>query len=245
MWQLPEKSRLYAATDATWGPKSSVSHHGWEIREGAGGGKRVSAATKNLPDARIEDAESAMDGLGQNHLFMLRDGEDQLDRELDARGYVVIDPVTLYAAPISKIQENAPTDLTSTPCAQRLAALEDIWQAGGIGTGRFAVMDRVAGPKTHLLGRCDNSPAAAAFVACDGNIAMLHALEVAEGFRKRGLGRALSRAAAAWGAGQGADTLALMTTDANTGANMLYQRLGMQVAGHYHYRVAPSERPVT
>ena len=42
---LPESTKLYEVLDATW-PAASMARVGpWTIREGAGGGKRVSAAT--------------------------------------------------------------------------------------------------------------------------------------------------------------------------------------------------------
>jgi GNAT superfamily N-acetyltransferase len=44
------------------------------------------------------------------------------------------------------------------------------------------------------------------------------------------------RAAARWAEGNGATTLALAVTRANSAANALYASLGMVAAGHYHYR---------
>ncbi len=44
-------------------------------------------------------------------------------------------------------------------------------------------------------------------------------------------------AAAAWAAEQGADTVALVVTEANAPARALYSSLGMAPVGQYHYRL--------
>ena len=80
---------------------------------------------------------------------------------------------------------------------------------------------------------------ASVFVATDGEIAMVHALEVAPEERRNGMGEVAMRAAAAWTAANKATWLTLAVTKANVGANALYQKLGMTPAGAYHYRRAP------
>ena len=67
--------------------------------------------------------------------------------------------------------------------------------------------------------------------------AMLHALEVAVPFRRRGLGRHVMRAASFWAIGQGADSFAVLVTNANEAANPLYAGLGMTPVSGYHYRI--------
>jgi GNAT superfamily N-acetyltransferase len=104
-------------------------------------------------------------------------------------------------------------------------------------------MDRAAGPKAWLLGRLGDRPAACAFVAMHGDLAMLHALGVAPAARRRGLGALLSRAAALWALRRGAGTLALTVADENAAAAALYAGLGMAEAARYHYRLAPGEGP--
>jgi GNAT superfamily N-acetyltransferase len=117
--------------------------------------------------------------------------------------------------------------------------MREIWAAGGVGPSKLAVMARVVLPKTYLLGRCGEAPAACAFAACDGEIGMLQALEVAAAFRRRGLGTVLTRAGAAWAAEQGATTYALAVEAANAPARAAYSRLGMEQVAAYHYRLAP------
>ncbi|WP_112321090.1 GNAT family N-acetyltransferase [Oceanibium sediminis] len=239
----PSEDRILAALAATWPAAATDRRNGWLIRQGAGGGKRVSAASQLEPDARIPDAEAAMEALGQPALFTLRTGEDALDRQLHAAGYEVADPTLILAAPADRIPvlESPPGQcITAVP---RLSVMEEIWATGGIGPGRLAVMDRVRGPRAFLLIRDGDSPAACAFVAADGPIAMLHALEVDPAHRRRGLGARATATAAAWARGVGADTLALAVTRANDGACALYGNMGFAEVGSYHYRIKDRKDP--
>jgi GNAT superfamily N-acetyltransferase len=235
---LPAPDRLFTAMERTWPPYRAEVRDGWTIRAGAGGGQRVSAATRTEGGARIDDAVQAMLALGQRPLFMLRPGEDDLDGDLARAGFLLNDPVVFLAAPVAALASLDPRGLRAIRVGCPLRALADIWATGGIGPARLAVMDRVSVPKTMLMGRAGDRPAAAAFVAADGAVAMLHALEVAEPHRRQGMGRDLLGGAASWAAEQGAEVLALAVTEANVPARALYEGAGMLPAGRYHYRVA-------
>jgi GNAT superfamily N-acetyltransferase len=153
----------------------------------------------------------------------------------------VVDPVRILVAETAAMAA-PPERLTAFVVDwPPLEVLREIWAEGGIGPGRVAVMDRVQGPKCALMGRAEDRPAAAAFVACDGPVAMLHALEVRPPLRRQGTARHLMRAAALWARGAGATWLALLVTEANRPAGALYASLGMQAVGSYHYRAGPEE----
>lgn len=230
---------LYAVVEATWPPAAQSQVGAWTIRDGQGGGKRVSAATAagDWSAADLPQAEQAMRALGQAPLFMIRQGEDRLDAALADRGYRVVDPVAGYHAPCAALVADMPR-LAAIPHWPPLQLVRDLWAAEGIGPARQAVMDRVQGPKTAVLGRLDDRAAGVAFVAVHGDTAMLHALEVMPAFRRRGCAAAILRQAAIWAQDHGAGGLSLVVTLGNTGARALYSSLGMQVVGHYHYRMA-------
>lgn len=236
---LPDQAALFAASEATWPPASRRAVGPFTIREGRGGGSRVSAATAEGPadEADIAAAEAAMIELGQVPLVMVREGEQALDVDLAARDYRVKDPVVVHAAPITTLATERPPPATTFEAWPPLAIQTEIWAAGGIGPARLAVMARAAGPKTTLLGRDRDRPAATAYVAVHGAIAVLHALEVVERFRRRGIGRDMVHAAAFWARDQGATTLVVLVTRANEAANPLYAGLGMTPAAGYHYRI--------
>ncbi|SEQ74136.1 GNAT family N-acetyltransferase [Thalassovita taeanensis] len=235
---MPSAEQLYEVIDGTWPAASTQTHGPWLIREGGGGGQRVSAATARQP-VSAEDlpaAEAAMLALHQPRLFQIRAGDDALDALLAARGYEVVDPVNLWVAPVADIINEVPFPLTAFALWEPLAIQIDIWAKGDIGPGRIAVMERAPQPKTSLLGRQNDTPAGTAFVGVHDGIAMLHALEILPHQRKQGMARKFMRLAASWAQENGAEYLSVVCTQANTAANALYSSLGMTLVGQYHYR---------
>lgn len=235
----PTVQTLYAVTEATWPPADRTPAGPWLLRFGAGGGKRVSAATAegDWTDDDLAAAETAMRMLGQDALFMIREGDEALDAALAARGYEIIDPVNLWVCPVERLMDVPIPRVTAFTIWEPLAIMCDIWAAGGIGPDRIAVMDRAEVPKTALLGRISDKPAGSAYCAISEGIAMVHALEIAAPHRRKGLGLWLMRQAAHWAKANGADWMSVLCTQANVGANGLYASLGMQVVGQYHYRL--------
>ncbi len=234
----PTLDDLFAVIDGTW-PAAKIHSHGpWQIREGLGGGQRVSAATAMgaVGNKDITQAEAAMDGLGQGRIFMIRPGDSALDALLETRGYAVVDPVNIYLCPVQDLARNAPPRLSTFEITEPLAVMREIWDEGGIGSARLNVMKRTTGPRSYLFGRIEDRPAGAAFVAAHNGVAMLHALEIKRKHQRKGLGRYLMWQAARWANGQGLPWLSVICTKANDGANGLYKSIGMTAMGGYHYR---------
>lgn len=234
-WVGPTPEQLFQTLEITWPSANITQKDGWTIRDGQSGGSRVSAAT-GLGD--IDQAEKAMRDLGQHPLFMVRPSDDDLDAQLAARNYAVFDPVIAYAADVQKLAALDMPELAGIPCDQPLAIQKEIWAQGGIGDPRLAVMARAPNPKSYLIARHLGRPSGTGFIAIHNQIAMLHALEIDPSFRRQGVGKGTTIAAARWALSQGAHTLALVCTVANEGANALYQRLGMRSVTRYHYRKA-------
>jgi len=227
-------ARLAEVMEATWPPLSRRTLGPFTLRDGAGGGKRVSAASLDNPftEADIDALEATV----PEPLMLVRAEDAELDAALEARGWRMVDPVVVYAAPVATLTADLPS-LTAFPHWPPLEIARSIWAEGGIGPARIATMDRVQGPKAALLGRIDDRSAGVAFVACHGADAMVHALEVRAVQRRLGLGRCLVHAAANWAAERAATRLSLVVTRQNTAARALYTRLGMEVVGQYHYRM--------
>jgi N-acetylglutamate synthase len=222
--------QLFVALEQTW-PAAGRSKVGpWIIRQGLGGGKRVSAASALFPvDTKdIAIAVDAMRKLDQPALFVIHQQDSALDQMLEQLDYVTIDPVTLFAImakqepPLSIVKSSWPPD----------EAMLSLWADGGIGLERINIMHRVAGPKTALSVKDKG----VAFVALHENITMLHALEVSAQSRRQGVAQDIMKAATTWAAINGSNWLSLAVTEANLPANALYRSLGMQVVGRYHYR---------
>lgn len=239
----PSPARLFDVLDATWPAARVIQLGPWKLRQGNGGGQRVSATTVegHFTEADISSAEDAMRDMNQRPLFMLRDTDMSLDHLLDARGYEVVDPVSVYLSPIENLTAKLPLT-AAMPSWPPLAIQLEIWGAGGIGPARLAVMDRCDRPKTSIVGRTGDVPAGTAFAALDGDIAMVHAIEVHPEMRRHGVGRHLIQASANWASEQSGAWLSLAVTRANGPANDLYRALGLEDVARYHYRRMPEPR---
>ncbi|WOI56044.1 GNAT family N-acetyltransferase [Palleronia sp. LCG004] len=226
---------------ATWPPAATRTLGPWTLRDGAGGGKRVSAASTDVrvTETDIDAAERAMDDAGQQALFQVRAGQEDLDRRLTDRAYLTLDPTNLYECPVETLSAIEPGPVTGFSVWPPLEIQKEIWAAGGIGAARLAVMERVSCPKITILGRMDDQPASTVFAAVHEGVAMIHALETAKRLRRRGSGRLTLIHAARWAEAQGARSMALLVTRANVGANAMYIASGMAGRPCYHYRIRP------
>ncbi|MCF6304099.1 MAG: GNAT family N-acetyltransferase [Rhodobacteraceae bacterium] len=239
-WQAPTAAELMHVVNATWPAAREFSCGPFVLRDGKNGGKRASAATLEQPDfteADIESAATEMQSLNQPPLFIIRDSDSRLDDTLAKTGYRSFDFVTLFAAPSAILASHDSDKMHCIAAPIPLAAMEEIWAEGDIGPARIEVMQRVKTPKTYLLGRLDDAPSGAGFVAIHNGIAMIHALEVLPKARRNGLGLQMMAGAAKWALNHGAETFALAVVSSNLAACGLYQQLGMIKTGNYHYRI--------
>ncbi len=235
--------QLYDVCEHTWPSAERFEEGKWTIRDGAGGGKRVSAATVNgaVEGADIAQAEAAMAKLGQPPLFMIREGEDALDQLLASQGYEIIDSVILYTLPIEKLTDIPIPRVTAFSIWEPLAIMREIWVQGGIGRARLDVMER-AHTKTAILSRWNEKPAGVAFAGIHDGVCMVHAVEVLPHQRRMGVAQWMMRKAAFWGQEMGAHTISVLCVEHNTAANALYQALGFTAQGRYHYRHRPDPK---
>lgn len=235
----PDAHQLYEVCDQTWPAARRWDHGVWTLRDGQGGGKRVSAATANktVADADIDVAETVMGDMDQPSLFMIREGDDALDTMLDQRGYRIIDPVILYTLPIEKLTDVPIPRVTAFNLWEPLAIMREIWAQGGVGPARLAVMAR-AKTKTAIMSRWNEKPGGVAFAAVHGDVCMVHAVEVLPHQRRQGVAQWMMRRAAFWGRDQGAKYVSVLCVEDNLPANALYRALGFSKAGRYHYRIA-------
>ncbi len=227
-----------AAAEATWPAAARHRAGAFLVREGRGGGQRVSAATAEGPwrEADIDAAERVHMALGQAPLFMVRDGEETLDAALAARGYRVKDPVNVLQCAIGTLAAEPADPMGGFAIWPPLAIMRDLWAEGGAGPERLAVMERAEEPKTAILGRVRDRASGVAFVAVAGRSAVLHALHIVPGLRRQGSAVKIMRTAAHWAQDHGAKRFSVLVTEANTAANALYASLAMEIVGQYHYR---------
>ncbi len=235
-----DQAASFEVLAATWPPATYHREGPWLFRQSPGGGKRVMAASGEGPVTRenIEQAEQRMRDMGQPVLFQLGPS-DPLDPILAEMGYLRVDETMLYVCPIGVLAQHPVPPVTAFPIWPPLQLARDIWDQGGIGEDRVAVMERAQCPRTAILGRVNDRAGGVCYAAIHKGCAMLHALEVLPEQRRSGLGRSLVVASAHWAASQNASHFALLVTRQNKPARALYEALGMQPMDGYHYRVKP------
>lgn len=229
---------LAQAFEKTWPAADHADAGGFRVGRGLGAGGRVSSARAVGPWtlADIAAAERVHRAWDQRPMFRVLDSDTALIAALTAAGYRRDTPTAIMAAPVAALTGAPIPPLTTFAVWPPLAIQRDIWAAGNINPARQAVMDRVAGPKTAILGRIDDRAAGAAFTASCGAVAMVHAVEVLPAFRRRGLAGWMMRQVALWAADQGATRIGLAVDRTNTGARATYERLGFaEVAGYAYY----------
>lgn len=233
-------AHLLDVSEHTWPPAHRWEQDGFILREGQGGGQRVSAATATGPvtDQQIADAAGAMEAMGQRAIFQLRDDQHDLSAQLDALGYIIKDPTIAYVLPIEPLTDRPIPRVTAFTIWEPLAIMNEIWATDGIGPERLAVMDRAA-CKTGILARWNEKPAGAAFAGLHADVVMVHGLVVLPHQRRQRVAEWMMRRAAYWGQAHGATSIAVLCVAANEGANALYHTLGFRPVGRYHYRVKP------
>lgn len=236
----PDAALLFEALAASWPPLAVRALGPFTLRDGDGGGRRVSAATVagEFTPAEFERALAEVTA-GDAPAFRIGPGSARLDAALAARGWEMRDPTAIWLGAVAALgQGPSPAVHEVWP---PLEAQRRIWEDGGTGPARQRVMARAAGPRISLLGLAGEAEAGTAFVALHGGIVFLHALEVAPRFRRQGVARNLVRAAALWGLRQdpGGGWLALAVTRANLPATALYAAMGMAEVSGYHYRIPP------
>lgn len=231
---LPDPATCLRALDATWPARATWVQEGWTLRDGAGGGKRVSAATLLTSGADPAAAEAAFAARGLPALFRLAPDDTATAERLHAMGYTAFDHSLIYAAQIATLAAQPPA-VSLFDIWPPLAIMREIWAEGGIGPARIAVMDRAVPPGTGFVARIQDRVAGAAFCGICDRIAMLHAVEIAPAFRRKGVATNILRGAAHWAKAQGADWLTLAVTAENAPARALYEGAGMRIVTEYQY----------
>jgi GNAT superfamily N-acetyltransferase len=175
-----------------------------------------------------------MQAAGITPLFRLGPDESALALRLQNMGYRAFDHSLIYAAPLSALAAEPPA-VSLFDIWPPLAIMREIWAEGGIGPARIAVMDRAAPPGTGFVARIQDRVAGAAFCGISETLAMLHAVEVAPQFRRKGVATTILRGAAHWAQAQGAQWLSLAVTAGNQPARALYERAGLKIITEYQY----------
>ena len=230
---------FWAASEICWPPLNKKNIGPWVIREGEGGGNRVSSTTANdfFTKEDIFIAENHMQLLNQKNIFQIREKDLELDNILERLGYSLVDKTVVYGLKIAKMSSPCVPPMTAFNIWPPLRIMKDIWEVGGTTDSRISVMERCKVRKTAILGRIENKAAGCAFISEYKGIAILQALFVLPSYRRKGLARFLISESVKWVSYADSAYLALMTDKYNKEARGLYDSLGMKIIDKYHYRV--------
>lgn len=229
---------LARAFETTWPAAEYADAGGIRLGRAPGAGGRVNSArvTGDWTGDDLDRAIAQFQDWGLPPVFRALDQDQALQQALAARGFHRSNPTAIMASPIARLTDRDLPPVTTFTIWPPMAIQREIWAAGNIKAARQQVMLRVAAPRTSILGRIKDRAAGAGFVAIDGDVAMIHAIEVLPDWRRHGLAGWMMRQAAIWAAGQGAARVGLAVSRANLGARAMYQGLGFEeVAGYAYY----------
>lgn len=228
---------LLDALEASWPPATVEARDGWRLRAAPGAGRRVNSARPQQPGAGATAAT-----LATIEAFYAKRGADAL-LQMDAaaaaealveRGYAPEAETALLQGPLDDAPPRKSADVMEVRV--RLAALDDLWSAGGVDQPRRDVMARAdARSSTPLVARLGVELAGAGFVSVVNEIAFIHAIFVVEGKRRRGVAAALIAKGAAYGRRKGARAFAAAVMTENEAALRIFQRRGFETVASYRY----------
>lgn len=235
---LPDGARILAAVRATWPPSRLDRVGPFDLpaeREGTGRATSARLCAGTVPTAADL---AAVEAVRPGTAFCAQGDDDALIALLSAQGYVAGSPAVTMAGPVAPLLGDPPP-VSGVPHWPPVAICGAIWDAHGNGSATRAPADRAPEPKAAILLRLDDRAAGALFVACDGDVAVLHMVVTLQRFRRRGAGLLGMRHAAVWAQGHGARYLALPVEADNAPARALYARAGLIPRGGYRYWSLP------
>jgi ribosomal protein S18 acetylase RimI-like enzyme len=229
-----------------WPALEQCDEAGWLVRLAGGYTKRANSITALQPCAPASEAQVALcEALyrerGLPPIFRLVEplAPEGLDDLLARRGYGVVEPSLVLAAPLSALGIAQPRhplciehDIESWLAAYQAVSGSALPQAAH---GR--ILAAIAGRVQLATIRQEGAPVACALAVAEGAYVGLYDLAVAPAWRRQGLGRALVMGLLRWGCDAGAAWAYLQVVEANAVARALYEGLGFQRLYGYWYRV--------
>ncbi len=234
---------------AGWVPLETGRLGGWRLRAARGFTSRANSVLPlGDPGAPLDDAVATAEAFYRERGLPPRfavpaplDGwdDDPLDAVLAGRGYAVVTPTVVMTAAAAAVAESvhhaaSRVDLDPAP--------DDAWRSlyryRGQQLPAFASdVLTGGGPLAFASVREEGRTVAVGRAALAGRWAGVTAMEVAADRRRRGLGRAVLAALAAWAARSGARGLYLQVAEENGAGRALYERCGFGAHHRYRYRL--------
>jgi GNAT superfamily N-acetyltransferase len=238
--------RVEEASLNAWPALQQTLLDGWVLRFSRGFTKRANSIVPlylSQQDAldKIRYCENVYAREHLKTIFRLTTVADcaPLDRTLEARGYVRVDPTLVLVRPIGAGLRSDPRFI-ELPRGEWLDAYVRNAEIPANGTQLHALL--LAGIQSeHVFGALavDGAPIACGLAVLERELLGLFDLITHPSARRRGYARNLVESLLAWGARRGSRHTYLQVIEANHPARALYARLGFVELYRYWYRVAP------
>ena len=165
--------------------------------------------------------------------------EPGLDEILADRGFTAEGRTAVMTMELSG-GDTLPHGIMDSPSARWWEAMAGMWGIGDDRLGAWqAIIERIDLHSAYGLVIDAGVPIAAGLAVADGSWVGLFEIVVAEQWRRRGVGRDLTRSLMAWGRSRGAERAFLQVVAENQPAIEMYQRLGFARTYKYWYRRTP------
>ena len=245
-WDVPRGPGARAEA-AVWPPLEAHDVDGWRVGLSGGFTRRANSvlalAEPRDVEAAVKEVEHLYAAVGQPAVFRVcaQSEPEDLDAVLSRRGYrevaptlvMVLDDVAKVAAPFGS--DGLTCSVRESPDADWLSRWLDVKSSAPVDHERAAAL--VGGARALYLTAWDGfGPVAVIRAALVDDWVALACLAVDVRARRRGIGRALTRAALAEAVEHGARRAFLQVEESNEPAIEMYGRLGFTPAERYHYR---------
>jgi len=228
-------------------------YDGWLLRVSQGRAKRARSvnpffgSTLSL-DIKIDYCERVYGINGLPTLFRMTPFSQptDLDRALEARGYVVFQPTYVQLVALDLPPEEAPAETGIELAAPPIEAFVDEVAAlrGSSAEQRAAHLERLASTPLAtraIVARQDGRTIGCGQVALDRGLAGIYDMVTDAAFRGRGAASQIVTELLRWAWENGATHAYLQVDAENTPALAVYRKFGFSTAYTYHYRARPDE----
>lgn len=245
-WDVPRGPGARAEA-AVWPPLEAHDVDGWQVGLSGGFTRRANSVLalsepRDVP-AAVKEVEHLYKAARQPALFRVcaQTEPEDLDDVLAGRGYREVAPTLVMVRgdldqeAASFESEGLTCTVSETPDEDWLARWLDVKTSAPVDHRRAATL--LTGARAlYLTARGAAGTVGVVRAALVDDWVGLSCLAVAANARRRGIGRALTRAALAEAGARGARRAFLQVEESNEAGVELYSRLGFTPAERYHYR---------
>lgn len=243
----PHNLAIERAALKAWPALEQFEFDGWLLRFSKGYTKRANSVNPLYPssqqaEAKIATCERAYLSRGLPPIFRLTPfaSPQHLDRLLEERGYVRLDPTLVLVKDVSK--DELPPVRAGVLQVQEVADWLDIFcRLRGVPVQDHQthrdILTAITGDRYPAVLLVSGKPVACGLAVLEGGYVGVFDLITAPDQRNRGYGRQLVAGLLAWGHSNGASCAYLQVMLENAPARHLYGKLGFGEAYRYWYRV--------